>query len=499
MKRVAFHAGADAAREVARHPLVLAGDALTDRHHVAGAAVFGIDRPEDVVEQRALVEVGVGGVGLHREEQPRHLEHVVDVAGLGRAALDYAVELAGFAEVLVAPVAAGREAVVPRHLVPEEPGRHAVRLVPRVEVAHERPEQFRHLRVAVLAGEDVLTPRERVDDRAVREPVRKRQPPAVAGVGIEVGRHLVHPAELGVQHPLKLRVAQPGQDALGPCGVLDLDVQRRPVAREAVGVPQPGVDLVEHIPGRPEAVQVEAARVDGALRERLVERLRRHAVPVELRADVPVAVRVLDGLQLAHQVIRPRLESRVARRCPHQADRRQVVPGDVARQLTAAAVPAAVPVGLRLEARGLAQERHHAIRLERQQVLRVEILRALERPAGQPDVAKRQRARLRRHHHLRRRGRRRGALRRLSSLPREGLAGGLRCRGKAKHRKEGPDGLHLALLPNGHLVFATSLAAFPGLPARRAPSCRSGPASAASRPARSAARASRAPRRPGSP
>ena len=80
--------------------------------------------------------------------------------------------------------------------------------------------------------------RQRVDDGVVLEFVGERQPARVAGVGVEVGQHFVHAAELGGQHPLDLLVVELRQDALGPGGELDLHVERRAVAGVAVGVAQ---------------------------------------------------------------------------------------------------------------------------------------------------------------------------------------------------------------------------------------------------------------------
>jgi hypothetical protein len=82
-----------------------------------------------------------------------------------------------------------------------------------------------------------------------------------------------------------------------------------------------------------------------------------------------------------------------------------MVSGDVARKLAAWAVPAAVPFRLRFETGALPQERHHAIRLERQEARAVQILRVLEWTTGQPDVAQGERTGLLGNHHLRRRAR----------------------------------------------------------------------------------------------
>ena len=70
--------------------------------------------------------------------------------------------------------------------------------------------------------------------------------------------------------------------------------------------------------------------------------------------------------------------------------------GDVSGQLAAVGVPAGVALGLLRQARALAIEREHAIGIERQQVRGVEILRVLERTAGEPHRRQRQRPRARR-------------------------------------------------------------------------------------------------------
>ena len=78
----------------------------------------------------------------------------------------------------------------------------------------------------------------------------------------------------------------------------DLDVERRLVARVAIRVAQAGERLVQRVPRRPQAVEVEAARLDLAPRDG-GERL---AAVLE-RAQVAVAVLVLHFLQLAHEIV----------------------------------------------------------------------------------------------------------------------------------------------------------------------------------------------------
>ena len=67
--------------------------------------------------------------------------------------------------------------------------------------------------------------------------------------------------------------------------------------------------------------------------------------------------------------------------------------GDVSGQLPAVGIPARVAFGLLRQAGALAIEGEHAIGIERQQVRGVEILRVLERTAGEPNGVERQRPR----------------------------------------------------------------------------------------------------------
>ncbi len=70
------------------------------------------------------------------------------------------------------------------------------------------------------------------------------------------------------------------------------------------------------------------------------------------------------SLQLPHQVVGPLLEARVAGRGPHHADGREVVAGDVAGEVLAVAVPAAVGLGLGRQAGADAEKGQHAVGLE---------------------------------------------------------------------------------------------------------------------------------------
>ena len=50
-------------------------------------------------------------------------------------------------------------------------------------------------------------PLERIGERVMLEAVREPEPALVAGVGVEIREHFVHPAVLGVEHLLHLHVA----------------------------------------------------------------------------------------------------------------------------------------------------------------------------------------------------------------------------------------------------------------------------------------------------
>ena len=146
-----------------------------------------------------------------------------------------------------------------------------------------------------------------------------------------------------------------------------------------VRVAQAGENLVLDVPRRPQPVQIERLRADVSLADLLEDFFAAPALLAILPADVAVAVLVLNLLQLRDDVIGALLEARVAGRREHVADGREVVTGDVPRKLLAArAVPPAVTfIGLGLQARLAAQGEEHPVRLELEEILRVEVLRPL--------------------------------------------------------------------------------------------------------------------------
>src|SRR5262249_27247537 len=168
----------------------------------------------------------------------------------------------------------------------------------------------------------------------------------------------------------------------------DFDVECGLIAGVAVRIAQTRERLVQGVPRRPEPIQIEVCRADVALRD-----FRERFLHAGERSREAVAVLVLNGFQFADDVVGALLELRVAGRGVHQTDRREVMAGDVSGQLAAVSVPARVARRLRLQSRADAVEGEHAIRFEREQIRGVEILRVLQRPAGQPDSRQRQRPR----------------------------------------------------------------------------------------------------------
>src|SRR5882724_5841881 len=76
---------------------------------------------------------------------------------------------------------------------------------------------------------------------------------------------------------------------------------------------------------------------------------------------------------------------RVARCGEHQADCREIVAGDVAGEVFAVAIPAAVGLGLWFEPGAFAEIGEHTVRLELEEIVGIEVLGVLKRAASQAD------------------------------------------------------------------------------------------------------------------
>src|SRR4026207_1160002 len=104
MQRMTLHTAADTTRKTTKHVLVLMPHASTYRHHVTRAAIFRIHRGENVIEQRSLLKLRVLDIWMNGKETARHLQHVVDIAGLIRPAVDALGELIRWSKIFILAV-----------------------------------------------------------------------------------------------------------------------------------------------------------------------------------------------------------------------------------------------------------------------------------------------------------------------------------------------------------------------------------------------------------
>ena len=244
-----------------------------------------------------------------------------------------------------------------RHAVPEERRDVAVARLAGQFVLARGADDFRDLRVGVQAVERVFLPGQRIEDGRVVEEPRQAQVLGIAGDAVEGGQHLVHAAELGLQHRLLLRRGQPVHAQAHPRDLLQQDVERLLVAAELVHVQQPGHHLVQRVVGGPDAgARFDA--VDQFFRKRGevagVESLRRQ--------------RRLNRGQLRDQRVAAVLEPQVAGGRIHQREGRQVVAGVWPRSSTSGASQPPNGVGRRGHARSEAKRVQEAILIEFEQV-----------------------------------------------------------------------------------------------------------------------------------
>ncbi len=130
-----------------------------------------------------------------------------------------------------------------------------------------RADHLRDLGVGVQSGEPVLALRQRVEHPGVDEAFGDVEPAGVSGERVQIGQHVVHPAELGLQHPLHVLVAQPARARVDPLAHPQHHVEGLVVPGQPVLVDQPRHDLVQGVVGRPDA-RAGLQPVEEALRER---------------------------------------------------------------------------------------------------------------------------------------------------------------------------------------------------------------------------------------
>ena len=320
------------------------------------------------------------GQAVAQEQAARELEHVVGVAGLGR-------RLAR---------GAGRSARRGRSARPRcgrrsrRSGASATWLQKRLRhpaVARVTGElaialgadRLGDLGVRVQAVERVLAARERVEHDAVVEEPGEPQVLGVPRDAVEVRQRLLHPAELGLQHLLPLRVGEPLRAQAHPGGHALRRLERLRVAEHAVHVEQPRQDLVQRVVRRPDALP-GLDPVEELLRER-------RQVP-GVRAARRERQLHLPQLRGDRQGATP--EPLVAGRLPGERARGQVVAEAVPAQLDLRSFPAPVRFGTRrqpgIDAEGVKQP----VGVEAQQVGEPPPLHVQERSVEQAHVAERE-------------------------------------------------------------------------------------------------------------
>ena len=262
MQGVAFHPRPHATREVTEHIRVFVLHPPPDRDHITRPAVLRIDRGENMIEERPLVEVGVMRIRTQREEPARELEHIIHVARLGRASVHEVVQLIRLAEMFVFAMPTSGEAMMLYHAVPEEACSQDVLCIACVSEAIRRANHFGNLSVAVLAVKDILVAFKRFREGTMLKAAGQSQPAFVACIGIQVGQCFVHAAKLGVQHELYLAFIELGKYLLCPLSYLDLYLERRAVTCIAVSIPQTSKRFMQNVPRHPKPVQIEAARAN---------------------------------------------------------------------------------------------------------------------------------------------------------------------------------------------------------------------------------------------
>ncbi len=113
------------------------------------------------------------------------------------------------------------------------------------------------------------------------------------------------------------------------------------IACEVVGIAQSTKELVLDIPRRPQPVQVKASGADFSFAQVLESHLAIYTLRIQQRANVAVALRVLNALQLRNKIVDALLEAHIARDRVHGADGGKVVSCDVSGELPPGAIPTA--------------------------------------------------------------------------------------------------------------------------------------------------------------
>src|ERR1051326_7813383 len=155
-----------------------------------------------VIEQRSLLKLRVLDIRMNREKTSRHLQQVVNVARLIRAAIHTLGQLIRWSKVFILAVTTGRVTVIVDDCVPEKLGRYAIVFVTTVVILLQHAEHLRYLRVSVLTFQLICQAFEWIQQGLLTEMMRETQPIVVTRVSVKIREPFVHAAELSVEHLL---------------------------------------------------------------------------------------------------------------------------------------------------------------------------------------------------------------------------------------------------------------------------------------------------------
>ena len=208
------------------------------------------------------------------------------------------------------------------------------------------------------------------------EHARQREVLRLAGDRRQIGQRLRHPAELGLEHRLLLRVGETIGAELHPSREALRHVERLPVVAELVRVDEAGEDLVQRVIRRPD----RATGLDA------IEQLFRERGEIS-RVRCSCGKRVLHLGKLRDENVGARLEALVAGVGVHQRERRQVVACAVPAELDVRRFPSAERLCRRRQSGVQPKRVQQAIRIEREEKLLVAQHRVAERSVEQPDLS----------------------------------------------------------------------------------------------------------------
>ena len=185
-------------------------------------------------------------------QQPGQLEHVVAGAVLAGEVGKLGGHGIGLAEVLEVADAADDVHVMPGDEVPEVLRDVAVLGAAGFLPHPDAGDDLGRGHVRLQPGQHVQPVGQRIEHLSVVETLGGGEVAFGAGDRVEVGQGFRHPAELGAEHHLHMRVGQPPGAPVHPVGQLHGDVEGLVIAGQLVLVDQPGQVLVDHVVRRPD-------------------------------------------------------------------------------------------------------------------------------------------------------------------------------------------------------------------------------------------------------